>query len=56
MGISLSTDKKQDEIINKIQTVISSIKNKINENFLPFKIKSVDLNLFYNVHITKSGN
>jgi len=32
MGISLSTDKKQDEIINKIQTVISSIKNKINKN------------------------
>ena len=32
MGISFSTDKKQEELINKIQTVISSIKTKINNN------------------------
>jgi SAM-dependent methyltransferase len=45
------------EHINSIFTLISLIrynfKNKINESFLPFKIKLVDLNLFYNVHITK---
>ena len=28
-------------------------KNKKIENFLPFKIKAFDLNLFYNVHIIK---
>ena len=27
--------------------------NQIDESFLPFKIKLVDINLFYNVHITK---
>lgn len=32
MGISFSTDKKQEELINKIQNVISSIKTKINNN------------------------
>ena len=45
------------EHINSIFTLISLIrynfKNQINENFLPFKIKLVDLNLFYNVHIIK---
>jgi SAM-dependent methyltransferase len=45
------------EHINSIFTLISLIrynfKNQIDESFLPFKIKLVDLNLFYNVHITK---
>jgi len=45
------------EHINSIFTLISltryNFKNQIDENFLPFKIKLVDLNLFYNVHITK---
>jgi len=45
------------EHINSIFTLINLIrynfKNQIRENFLPFKIKLVDLNLFYIVHITK---
>jgi len=32
MGISFSTDKKQEELINQIQNIISSIKEKINDN------------------------
>ena len=32
MGISFSTDKKQEELINQIQNIISSIKEKINNN------------------------
>jgi len=31
-------------------------KDQMEESFLPFKIKLADLNLFYNVHITKSTN
>ena len=45
------------EHINSIYNLVSIIryklKNKVKENFLPFKIKIVDLNLFYNVHIIK---
>ena len=45
------------EHVNSIYNLISIIrhnyKDKIIENFLPFKIKSADLNLFYNVHIVK---
>ena len=45
------------EHVNSIYNLISIIKHnykdKIIENFLPFKIKSADLNLFYNVHIVK---
>ena len=45
------------EHINSIFTLINLIrynfKNQIKENFLPFKIKLVDLNLFYIVHIIK---
>ncbi len=45
------------EHINSIFNLISLIKyhfkDQIEESFLPFKIKLVDLNLFYNVHITK---
>ena len=35
------------------EDALQKIKNQIKENFLPFKIKLVDLNLFYIVHITK---
>ena len=48
------------EHINSIFNLMSIIKyhfkDQIEENFLPFKIKLVDPNLFYNVHITKSSN
>ena len=48
------------EHINSIFNLISIIKyhfkDQIEESFLPFKIKLVDPNLFYNVHITKSSN
>ena len=46
------------EHINSIFTLINLIrynfKNQIEEHYLPFKIKLVDINLFYKVHITKS--
>jgi len=45
------------EHINSIFTLIYLIKynfkNQIEEDYLPFKIKLLDVNLFYNVHITK---
>ena len=45
------------EHINSIFALKSLIKfhykNKIKEFYSPFKIKLIDLNLFYNVHITK---
>ena len=45
------------EHVNSIFGLISIIKynykNSIREFYLPFKIKSADLNLFYNVHIYK---
>lgn len=45
------------EHINSIHNLVNIIrynfKNKIIEKFLPFKIKILDLNLFYNVHIVK---
>ena len=48
------------EHINSIFNLMSLIKyhfkDQMEESFLPFKIKLVDLNLFYNVHITKSTN
>ena len=48
------------EHINSIFNLISLIRyhfeNQIKEDFLPFKIKSVDINLFYHVHITKLNN
>ena len=48
------------EHINSIFNLISIIKyhfkDQIEESFLPFKIKLVDPNLFYNVHITKFGS
>ena len=42
-----------NSIFNLIALIRYNFKNQIDENFLPFKIKLVGLNLFYNVHITK---
>ena len=42
-----------NSIFNLISLIRYNFKNQIKENFLPFKIKLVDLNLFYTVHITK---
>ena len=45
------------EHINSIFTLMHLIKynfkNQIEEHWLPFRIKLLDINLFYNVHITK---
>ena len=45
------------EHVNSIFNLISIIKFNYNlsleESFLPFRIRSIDLNLFYNAHITK---
>lgn len=45
------------EHINSIFSLLNIIryrfKGKISESFVPFKIKSPDINLFYNVHISK---
>ena len=45
------------EHVNSIFGLHSIIKynfqNSMTETFLPFRIKSFDLNLFYNVHIKK---
>jgi SAM-dependent methyltransferase len=40
-------------IFNLVDIIRHNYKNKIVEDFLPFKIKLIDINLFYNVHITK---
>ena len=42
-----------NSIFNLISLIRYNFKNQIKENFLPFKIKLVDLNLFYIVHIIK---
>ena len=42
-----------NSIFNLISLIRYNFRNQIEENFLPFKIKFVDVNLFYNVHITK---
>ena len=42
-----------NSIFNLISLIRYNFKNQIDESFLPFKIKSVDMNLFYNVHIVK---
>ena len=49
------------EHINSIFNLISIIKYKyqkniVRENYLPFKVKSLDLNLFYNVTLKKWSN
>ena len=42
-----------NSIFNLISLIRYNFRNQIEENFLPCKIKFVDINLFYNVHITK---
>ena len=42
-----------NSIFNLISLIRYNFKNQIDESFLPFKISLVDINLFYNVHITK---
>ena len=44
-----------NSIFNLITIIRCNFKGKIlKEDFLPFKIKLLDINLFYNVHIIKS--
>ena len=44
-----------NSIFNLITIIRYNFKGKIlKEDFLPFKIKLIDINLFYNVHIVKS--
>ena len=43
-----------NSIFNLISLIRYNFKNKIEEHFYPFKIKSPDLNLFYNVQIYKN--
>ena len=45
-----------NSIFNLISLIKYNFKNQLKESFLPFRIKLVDLNLFYNVHITKNTN
>ena len=40
-------------IFNLISVINYNFKDQIEEYFLPFRIKSADLNFFYNVHIRK---
>ena len=42
-----------NSIFNLITLIRYNFKNQIEEEFLPFKIRLIDINLFYNVHITK---
>ena len=42
-----------NSIFNLISIIRYNFKNSIEEKFYPFKIKSADLNLFYNVQIYK---
>lgn len=42
-----------NSIYNLVNIIRHNYRKKITESFLPFKIKIIDINLFYNVHITK---
>ena len=42
-----------NSIFNLISIIRFNFKGSIEEHFYPFKIKSTDINLFYNVHIYK---
>ena len=42
-----------NSIFNLISLIRYNFKNQIKEQWLPFRIKLLDINLFYNVHITK---
>ena len=50
----LSATEHINSIFNLMSIIKYHFKDQIEESFLPFKIKLVDINLFYNVHITKS--
>ena len=43
-----------NSIYNLINIIRYNFKNQIEEHCIPFKIKLPDINLFYNVHITKN--
>ena len=42
-----------NSIYNLVNIIRYNYRGKIKENFLPFKIRLLDFNLFYNVHIVK---
>ena len=42
-----------NSIFNLVNIIRYNYKKRITESFLPFKVKLIDLNLFYNVHIVK---
>ena len=42
-----------NSIYNLVNIIRHNYRKKIKESFLPFRIKLLDLNLFYNVHIIK---
>jgi len=44
-----------NSIFNLISIIRYNFEDQVDEYFLPLKIKSVDFNLFYNVHIVKSS-
>ena len=45
-----------NSIFNLINLIRYNFKNQIEEYCIPFRIKLPDINLFYNVHITKHDN
>jgi len=49
----LNATEHVNSIFNLISIIRFNYKKKIEESFYPFRIKSLDLNLFYNVHIHK---
>ena len=42
-----------NSVFNLMNIIRHNYKNNIIEQFLPFRIKLLDVNLFYNVHIKK---
>ena len=60
---SLNTSSLEYDYMNSIEHINSffnlyniinyNFKGKLKDDFLPFKINLPDLNLFYNVHLTK---
>lgn len=42
-----------NSIFNLVNIIRYNYKKRVTESFLPFKVKLIDLNLFYNVHIVK---
>ena len=52
----LNATEHINSIFNLINLIRYNFKNQIEEHCLPFRIKLLDINLFYIAHITKSGN